>query len=76
MQVSVKSKCGYGARSVLLMLVHYLRRFAASDSGATAIEYGLIASILAIALIPVLMNTSTGVASLYTRVQEYFDAVS
>ena len=43
------------------------------DKGATAIEYALIASILGIALVPVLTSTSSGVASLYTRVQGYFD---
>lgn len=43
------------------------------DSGATAIEYALIASILGVALLPVLSNTTSGVASLFTRVQGYFD---
>ncbi len=48
---------------------HYLH----DDSGATAIEYALIASILGVALLPVLTNTTSGVASLFTRVQGYFD---
>ena len=43
------------------------------ERGATAIEYALIASILGLALVPVLINTTTGVASLYTRVQGYFN---
>jgi Flp pilus assembly pilin Flp len=43
------------------------------DSGATAIEYALIASILGIALLPVLSNTTSGMGSLFTRVQGYFD---
>ena len=43
------------------------------DRGATAIEYALIASILGIALVPVLTDTTSGIASLYTRVQGYFD---
>jgi Flp pilus assembly pilin Flp len=51
-------------------------RFAIDDRGATAIEYALIASILGIALLPVLSNTSSGVASLYTRVQDYFVIVN
>lgn len=50
-----------------------LKRFARDESGATAIEYALIASILGIALLPVLTDTTSGVASLYTRVQGYFD---
>jgi Flp pilus assembly pilin Flp len=43
------------------------------ERGATAIEYALIASILGIALVPVLANTTSGVASLYSRVNGYFD---
>jgi Flp pilus assembly pilin Flp len=53
-----------------------LKGLLADDSGATAIEYGLIATILGIALVPVLSNTSSGVASLYTRVQDYFAIVN
>lgn len=45
----------------------------ADESGATAIEYALIASILGIALLPVLGNTTSGMGSLFVRVQEYFD---
>lgn len=45
------------------------------DTGVTAIEYALIASILGIALVPVLGNTTSGVASLFTRVQGYFDSL-
>lgn len=52
-----------------------IRRLLRDDSGATAIEYALIASILGIALLPVLGNTTNGVASLFTRVQGYFDTV-
>jgi Flp pilus assembly pilin Flp len=48
-------------------------RLIRDDSGATAIEYALIASILGLALVPVLVNTTSGVASLYTKVQNYFD---
>lgn len=44
-----------------------------NDKGATAIEYALIASMFGLALIPVLGNTTSGVASLFTRVQGYFD---
>ncbi len=57
-------------------IVNLWKAFIAQDSGATAIEYALIASILGIALLPVLNNTSSGVASLYTKVQGYFDIVN
>ena len=53
-----------------------LKMFVSDDSGATAIEYALIASILGVALLPVLTDTTSGVASLYTRVQDYFDIVN
>ena len=49
------------------------KTFLREENGATAIEYALIASILGVALLPVLSDTTTGVASLYTRVQGYFD---
>jgi Flp pilus assembly pilin Flp len=52
------------------------KTFLAEENGATAIEYALIASILGVALLPVLSDTSTGVASLYTRVQDYFDIIN
>ena len=53
--------------------VNNLSRLMREDDGATAIEYALIASILGLALVPVLVNTTNGVASLYTRVQDYFN---
>lgn len=52
------------------------KTFITDESGATAIEYALIASILGVALLPVLTSTTSGVASLYTRVQGYFDIVN
>ena len=55
--------------------VRTLTCFAIDERGATAIEYALIAAILGIALIPVLANTSSGVAGLYTKVQSYFTMV-
>lgn len=52
-----------------------LKHFLKDETGATAIEYALIASILGVALIPVLSNTTSGIASLFTRVQGYFDSI-
>ena len=46
------------------------------ERGATAIEYALIASLLGIALLPALGSTTSGVASLYTKVNGYFTAIS
>jgi len=53
-----------------------IKSFMIDDRGATAIEYVLIASMLGLALIPVLGDTTQGVASLYTQTQEYFDIVN
>lgn len=60
----------------MLTIANRVKLFAADDHGATAIEYGLIATILGIALVPVLTSTSSGVASLFTRVQDYFEIVN
>jgi Flp pilus assembly pilin Flp len=57
----------------LTRVVQKLQTALSDDRGATAIEYALIASILGIALLPVLTNTTSGIASLFTRVQGYFD---
>jgi Flp pilus assembly pilin Flp len=56
-------------------LTKSLCRLFRDERGVTAIEYALIASILGVALLPVLSNTTSGVASLFTRVEGYFDAV-
>lgn len=58
------------------ILLRQIQNFLEEETGATAIEYALIASILGIALLPVLTNTTSGVASLYSRVQGYFDIVN
>ena len=54
-------------------MVNVLKRFAQDESGATAIEYGLIASLIAVALIAGasllgndLNNTFTGIAGKLT----------
>lgn len=56
-------------------VVEIFRSYSRDQKGATAIEYALIASILGIALIPVLSDTTNGIASLFTRVQGYFDSI-
>jgi Flp pilus assembly pilin Flp len=54
----------------------HIMRLIRDDKGATAIEYVVIASVLGLALIPVLANTSSGVASLYTRVLGYANIIN
>lgn len=63
-------------RNPVNTIINFIKAFAADDTGATAIEYALIASILGVALLPVLSDTSSGIASLYTRVEGYFAIVN
>ncbi|WP_082477585.1 Flp family type IVb pilin [Methylobacterium sp. Leaf93] len=44
------------------------KRFAADESGATAIEYGLIASLVAVAIITGLTTLSTDLKNAFTKV--------
>lgn len=44
------------------------KRFAADESGATAIEYGLIASLVAVAIIAALGTLSTNLKGTFNKV--------
>ncbi|MDO9440018.1 MAG: Flp family type IVb pilin [Beijerinckiaceae bacterium] len=44
------------------------KRFAADESGATAIEYGLIASLIAVAIITVLTTLGGNLTNTLTKV--------
>ena len=43
----------------------YLTAFATDDDGATAIEYGLIAALVAVAIIPALLTFSDKFKTMY-----------
>jgi pilus assembly protein Flp/PilA len=45
-----------------------LHRFLRDESGATALEYGLIAALIAVAIISVLRSTGTKLNSTFTSV--------
>jgi pilus assembly protein Flp/PilA len=47
-----------------------LRRLLADDSGATAIEYGLIASLIIIAMMGGLATLGGGAGGMWTKIQE------
>jgi pilus assembly protein Flp/PilA len=47
-----------------------LRRFAANDSGATAIEYGLIAALIAVAAITAMTTVGTNLIGTFTKVSD------
>ena len=45
-----------------------LSRFMNNESGATAIEYGLIASLIAVAIIVVITSVGTNLGIVFTKV--------
>ena len=47
-----------------------LKRFLADESGATAIEYGLIAAGISVAIIGVLAGTKDKLVGTFTKVQD------
>ena len=48
--------------------IRVLRKFARHDGGATAIEYALIASLIAVALVVALTNLGSGLSSEFSEV--------
>jgi pilus assembly protein Flp/PilA len=44
-------------------------RFLKSEKGATAIEYGLIASLIAVAIVGVLLTLGPALSGVFTKVQ-------
>lgn len=50
------------------MIKNSFARFIADDSGATAIEYGLIASLISVAIIAAALTMGTKLSSTFTRV--------
>ena len=46
----------------------YLKSFLGDDSGATAIEYALIASLIAIALVTILTNLGTRLSAEFSEI--------
>ena len=50
-----------------------LRRFLNDETGATAIEYGLIAALVSVALITILGTLGTSLEDTFTRISEDLD---
>ena len=50
-------------------MIHAIKKFVANESGATAIEYALIASLIAVAII-------ASITALGTKLQNTFNEVS
>jgi pilus assembly protein Flp/PilA len=49
-------------------MTKFFNRFAKDESGATAIEYGLIASLIAVAIITILGTLGTKLTATFTSV--------
>ena len=54
-------------------MIQYLRSFTKNESGATAIEYGLIAAGIAVAIIAAVGLLGDSLASLFTDVGDKLD---
>ena len=50
------------------IMLKSIKKFLGNDSGATAIEYALIASLIAVALVTVLGKLGTGLSSEFSEV--------
>jgi pilus assembly protein Flp/PilA len=53
-----------------------LKTFAADESGATAIEYGLIAALVAVALIAALTALGSSLATIFNTVSTQLNSAS
>ncbi len=46
----------------------FINRFAKDESGATAIEYGLIAALIAVVIITAVTSVGTGLTAQFTKI--------
>lgn len=53
----------------------FLLKFARCDSGATAIEYGLIAALISVACITAMTNVGNGVEDTFDKAKNAMDGV-
>ncbi len=49
-------------------MTQFLKRFVSDESGATAIEYGLIAALIAVAIIGAATTVGTNLATTFTTI--------
>ncbi|WP_186386256.1 MULTISPECIES: Flp family type IVb pilin [unclassified Stappia] len=54
----------------------FLARFAKDESGATAIEYGLIAGLIGVAIITAVTAAGDSITAMFTRVSTELTAAS
>jgi pilus assembly protein Flp/PilA len=51
-----------------LLMKTLVKRFASDESGATAIEYGMIAALIAVAIIATLRTVGTSLTAKFTQI--------
>lgn len=56
-------------------MAKHIRRLMDDENGATAIEYALIASLMGLALLPVMTNLSSAITSVYGQIAGFFALV-
>ena len=56
--------------------MNIIARFANDESGATAIEYGLIAALIAVGIIAAATTLGGSLSSLFTRISGHLDTAS
>ncbi len=77
MLASIQRNCiaqwQYG-RSAQVTIAVTLKKLLIDDTGATAIEYALIAAAMGACLVPALSATTDGVGIVYTRIKDLFSS--
>jgi len=54
-------------------MTKFLNKFAQNESGATAIEYGLIAALIAVAIITIVTSVGTNLSTTFSKVNDAVD---
>lgn len=55
--------------------MNLIKKFIRDEEGVTAIEYGLIAALIAVAIITATTNLGTSIGNLFGRIKTALDAV-
>jgi pilus assembly protein Flp/PilA len=53
-----------------LHMTNFISRFAADESGATAIEYGLIAALISVAIIAAATTLGSNISATFTKIAD------
>ena len=57
-----------------MRMYNTIKEFANDESGATAIEYGLIAALVSVAAVTALTSVGTSLSSMFSKVSSDLDA--